>query len=179
MSRSIEVRRHAERASARDDVGSLSRAGHDMARRLRQPERSFALVISSSRERARDTAMAIADRVDEVDDVISGSPDDALTQAQYDSMRSQAAVMELLAMSAPSRRFAEGQVAFWERVAGRIREGETALIVTHGGNIELAAALVASRLDTHIGALPLGYCEGVRVLYERGAPVGIERIPAG
>lgn len=100
---SIDVRRHAERASGPDAVGAISASGLAMARRLRAEGLKFALVVSSPRDRARETAVAIAGRVDESDAIIGGSPDEALTQDQYDALTSQRAVTELLRTSAPSR----------------------------------------------------------------------------
>lgn len=145
-----------------------------MARRVRG--RRFALVISSPRDRARGTAIAMADRVDDIETILGGSPDEALTQAQYDTLRSQEAVAELLRMSAPTRRFAEEQLAFWESVARRLPSGQSALLVTHGGNIELPAVMLGVRLGANCDSLPLEYCEGVRVQFQEGRAVALERL---
>jgi len=174
----IDVRRHAERASGPDAVGGLSAAGFTMARHLRRQGDGFALVISSPRERARSTAMALADRVDEIEPILDVAPDEALTQDQYNSLRWQEAVAELLRTSAPARRFAQDQLSLWERVGGRIADGARALLVTHGGNIELPAVLLALRLRASIDPFPLAYCEGVRVRFEAGRPVAIARLRA-
>lgn len=173
----IDIRRHAERVSGPDARGSLSAAGARMALRLR-PRRPYALVVSSPRDRSRETARIIADRVDDVDTMLNVAPDDVLTQAQYDSLRLQQAVAELIEESAPARRFAEEQLSLWERVASRLLEGESALLVTHGGNIELPAALLAARIGAEIGPLPLSYCDGVRVRYDHGQPEALERLRA-
>lgn len=106
------------------------------------------------------------------------APDEALTQAQYDSLRSQQAVAELMEVSASARRFGDEQLSLWDRVAGRVPEGESALLVTHGGNIELPAVLLAMRMGAEIGPLPLTYCEGVRVRYDHGRPEALERLRA-
>lgn len=148
-----------------------------MAVRLR-PRRPYALVISSPRERARETATIIADRVDKAETMLDVAPDQAITQAQYDSLRSQQAVAELIQVSASARRFADEQLSLWDRVAGRVPEGESALLVTHGGNIELAAVLLATRIGAEIGPLPLSYCDGVRVRYDGGRPEALERLRA-
>lgn len=150
-----------------------------MARRLRAPDRGFALVISSPRERARDTAIALAYRVDETDAVLDVAPDEALTQTQYDTLRSAEAVAELLRTNPLARRFAEDQVSLWESLARRVPDGERALLVTHGGNIELPAVVLGTHLGASVGPFPLTYCEGMRVRYEQGRPVAIERLRAG
>lgn len=175
-SATLEVRRHAERATGTDAPDGLSTRGLTMAGRLRR-ESAFALVVSSPRGRARATALAIAGRVDEIEPLLGGSPDEALTQTQYDTMRSQEAVAELLRTSTPSLRFAEGQLAVWGRIAMRLADG-TALVITHGGNIELPATMLATELGASIEPLPLTFCEGVRIRYEGGLPVALERLRA-
>lgn len=150
-----------------------------MARRLRPAGGGFALVISSPRERARDTALAVADRVDEIATILDVSPDEVLTQTQYDRLRSQEAVAGLLRTSAPTGRFAEDQLSFWQSVARPLASGESAPLVTHGGNIELAAVRLAARLGTRVDPLPLSFCEGVRVRFEQSEPVALERLSAG
>jgi len=164
----LEIRRHAERARKGDAHGGLTAGGAAMARALRRDAQPFALVISSPRERARDTAIAIAGRVDETAEGLAPSPDEALTQTQYDAMTSQEELVHLLGTNDPSRRFAQEQLAVWEGIARRLGEGDRALVVTHGGNIELPAALLARRLDSVLGRLPLSYCEGVRVEHSNG-----------
>lgn len=172
----IDVRRHAERASGPDAVGGLSAAGTAVARRLRPSGRGFALVVSSPRDRARDTAIALAGRVDEIAQILDVAPDEVLTQAQYDALRSQDAAAGFLSASATTRRFAEHQLSFWENVGRRISDGDGALLVTHGGNVELTAVMLARSLQASVEPLPLTYCEGVRVRFEQGRLVGLERL---
>lgn len=174
----LEIRRHAERAADGDPSSGLTASGAAMARALQRDPERFALVISSPRQRAYDTAIAIAGRVDETAELLGGSPDEALTQEQYDAMRSQEDVLELIGAQKPSRRFAQEQLAFWEAIARRLSDGARALVVTHGGNIELPAALLARRLGLDVGPLPLSYREGVRVEYRLGRWTALARLRA-
>ena len=121
----------------------------------------------------------MADRVDEIATILDVSPDEVMTQTQYDTLRSQEAVAGLLRTSAPTGRFAEDQLSFWQSVARRLANGETALLVTHGGNVELAAVRLAARLGVRVDPLPLSFCEGVRVRFEQSEPVALERLSAG
>src|SRR5207245_6356716 len=73
-------------------------------------------------------------------------------------------------------RFARQQLAIWESIAGRLQDGTTALVVTHGGNIVLPAALLARRLGHDVAPLPLSHLEGVRINYSRGRWRGLERL---
>ena len=175
---SLEIRRHAERGSEEGSGRALSAAGIAAARGLRRDAEEFALVISSPRERARETAIEIAGQVDETSEFLAGSPDKALTQQQYDTMRSLQDVLELIGGNEHALRFARQQLATWESIGRRLRDGTTALVVTHGGNIVLPAALLARRLGHDIAPLPLSHLEGVRVEYSQGRWRGLERLSA-
>jgi len=175
---SLEIRRHAERGSEEGSERALSAAGIAAARDLYRGAGEFALVISSPRRRARETAVEIAGRADEMSDFLAGSPDEALTQQQYDTMGSLQDVLELIAGNDHALRFAREQLATWESIARRLRDGTTALVVTHGGNIVLPAALLARRLGHDLAPLPLAHLEGVRVEYSQGRWRGLERLPA-
>jgi broad specificity phosphatase PhoE len=174
---SLEIRRHAERGSEERPGRALSAAGIAAARGLRR-DAEFALVISSPRERARETAAAIAGHVDETSEFLAGSSDEALTQEQYDTMRSLQDVLELIGGNEHALDFARQQLATWESIARRLRDGTTALVVTHGGNIVLPAALLACRLGQDVAPLPLAHLEGVRVEYSQGRWRGLERLSA-
>ena len=175
---SLVIRRHAERGSEEGSGRALSAAGHAAARRLRRDAEEFALVVSSPRERARATAVEIAGRVDETSELLGGSPDEALTQQQYDTLRSLHDVLELIAGSEHALSFARQQLATWESIARRLRDGTTALVITHGGNIVLPAALVARRLGRDIAPIPLSHLEGVRVEYAQSRWRSVERLSA-
>lgn len=174
----LEIRRHAERAKEGDAHGALSAAGLAMARALGREDERFALVISSPRERARDTAAAIAGRLDETAAVLDVTSDDVLTQEQYDTLRTQEDVARFLGANASARRFAEAQLASWEATAKRVPDNGRGLVITHGGNIELPAVLLAADLGARLGRLPLRYCEGVRAHYLRGRAAALERLGA-
>lgn len=174
----LEIRRHAERAGRTDAGGTLSAAGLAMSRSLQRDATLFALIVSSPKSRARETAAAIGGRVDEIAGSLAGSPDEALTQEQYDTITSQEEVIQLMGAQEPSLRFAEAQLEVWEALVRRLRDGERALVVTHGGNVELPAALLARRLGSGIGPLPLGYCEGVQAEYADGRWSRIARLYA-
>src|SRR5438309_6586629 len=116
---SLVIRRHAERGSEEGSGRALSAAGHAAARRLRRDAEEFALVISSPRERARATAVEIAGHVEETSESLAGSPDEALTQQQYDTMRSLQDVLELIGGNEHALRFARRQLAIWESIARR------------------------------------------------------------
>ena len=175
---SLEIRRHAERGGEEESGRALSAAGIAAARGLRRDAEEFALVISSPRARARETALAIAGRVDEMSESLAASPDEALTQQQYDAMRSLQDVLELIGGNEHALRFARQQLEIWESIAGRLRDGRTALVITHGGNIVLPAALLARRLGTDVAPLPLSHLEGVRAAYSQGRWRALERLPA-
>lgn len=174
----LAIRRHAERANEPDASGALSAAGIAMARALAREDEALALVISSPRDRARDTAAAIAGRVDETASFLDVASDEVLTQEQYDTLLTQEDVARFLSLNASAQRFAEAQLAQWAAIAKRLPDSGRALVVTHGGNIELPSALLAADLGAQLGRLPIGYCDGVRVHYLHGRAVLLERLGA-
>lgn len=174
----LEIRRHAERSGRQEGAGPLSSAGLAVARGLRDPERRFSLIVSSPRERAMATADAIAGRVDEIAPAFDVTSDEVLTQAQFDAFATDDDVARFLGTNAASRRFAEAQLAEWESLARRLPDNGEGLVITHGGNIAIAATVLAKRLGTRFGRMPVGHCEGVRVHYLHGRPVGLERLTA-
>ena len=62
-----------------------------------------------------------------------------------------------------------------------LQEGASALVVTHGGFIEISAAACAPHGHAVSWDSHCGYCEGVRLAYDKHEWVGVEtlRLPEG
>jgi broad specificity phosphatase PhoE len=172
----IEIRRHAQRATEGDASAVLSAAGLAMARALGVAAPTYAIVVSSPRPRARETALAIAGRVDGIDNVLDVASDEVLTEAQYSSAHSHELLTAHLRDNPLAYAFAQDQLSTWDRFAADLSDGKTALLVTHGGNIALGAVLLAERIGGTLDPLPLGHCEGVRLRYSNGRPLSVERL---
>jgi broad specificity phosphatase PhoE len=162
----LEVRRHAERAGPTHAGSALSPAGRAMAERLALRAPAYAVVVASPLPRAKETAELIGGRLDNADPALL--PD--LSQLGLAST-----IEEYAAFLAASREraLADEQAGAWARIASAAANGN-ALVITHGGVIELAASVIARALGTELRGKAFSYCEGVRIRYERGKPAALE-----
>lgn len=170
----VEVRRHAERAGPTEAGSALSAAGRAMAERLARSAPAYAVVAASPLPRARETATIVGGRLDLADPALL--PD----LSQIVQVRTIEEYVPLLADGERELALADEQAGAWARIAatadGR-RSGAThatALVVTHGGVIELAALRIAKAIGKDLRGDAFSYCEGVRVRYEDGKPLTIE-----
>ncbi len=123
----------------------------------------YSLVICSPRPRTHDTALAIAGRVDRAEPLLDVAPDDVITVEEYFALRSGIEVAAFIAGRPAASRFAHRQLGFWRDLLSTLSEGECALIVTHGANVELPAVALALELGVPPLPVPVQYIEGVRV----------------
>jgi len=144
-----------------------------MCERLAKTAPRYALVVSSPLPRARETAQRIAGRLDAAD---PGLLPDLGTHASalFGEMRTLADWARLLHENAEARRFADEQLPTWARLASRVADKDRVLAVSHGGIIDLPAALLMEQLRLPVGVPSFGYGEGIRVTYSKGVPAGLE-----
>ena len=162
----LEVRRHAERAGPTHAGSALSPAGRAMAERLGRKAPAYAVVVASPLQRAKETALLIGGRLDSADPALL--PD--LSQLGLaGTIEEYAALLD----QERERVLADEQAGAWARIAAAAGQGQ-ALVITHGGVIELAASRIARSLGTALRGDAFSYCEGVRVRYERGRPAALE-----
>ena len=174
MPQILDVRRHAKRAERDDEDSGLSSDGRAMALALGAAAPAYALVVASPVRRARETAQLIGGRIDEV--VADLAPDlgPILSQGAYTMLKELSGWIGFVRRDPAARQVADEQLRAWAGVAARVRGGESALAVSHGGVIEIPAAGRALRLGGPLGGPGVDYCEGVRVTYEGREPVAIE-----
>jgi broad specificity phosphatase PhoE len=75
---------------------------------------------------------------------------------------------------------ARTHLAAWTSAAQAVDDGETALVVGHGGAIEPTLVACLPDADQQRWGGLLGHCDGARLAFEHGAFVGIQfrRAPA-
>lgn len=162
----LEVRRHAERAGPTDAGSALSRAGRAMAEALALRSPAYAVVVASPLPRAKETAELIGGRLDSAEPALL--PD--LSQLGLAGTIEEYAAL----LGEPRERaLADEQAGAWARIASAAGSG-SALVITHGGVIELAASVIARELGSVLRGKAFSYCEGVRIRYERGRPAALE-----
>lgn len=166
--RSIYVLRH----SARDNGGvHLNAAGVQLARALGDRLGPMRCTVSSPALRCIETAVALGCTVDAEWDELALPDDDELMQ-ELDRIAAYADAVRLLQHG---RRIPELASQLRERIHGLIdelRDHQDALLVTHAGVVEVAAAAVCGGSAAALGE-GVGYCEGVRMmLHDTGATRG-------
>lgn len=141
-----------------------------MAEQLALRAPAYAVVVASPLPRAKETAELIGGRLDSADPALL--PD--LSQLGLAGT-----IEEYTALLAESREraLADEQAGAWARIASAAGNGN-ALVITHGGVIELAASIIARALGTELRGKAFSYCEGVRIRYERGKPAALEVLRA-
>ncbi len=164
----LEVRRHAERATAPGD-SALSAAGRAMAASLAGAK--YALVVASPLPRAQETARLIGGGLDGVEPSLL--PDIGGANL-FGAVETLAAWARLLAERDEVRAFADQQLAAWSALARRVGERDRVLAVSHGGIIDLPAVSLGARLGAPVTGPSFGHCEGVRVTYAKGAATRLE-----
>src|SRR5258705_9311413 len=171
----LEIRRHAERMNVQDNQSALSAAGRAMCERFAKDAPKYALVVSSPLPRAKETAERIAGRLDSVEPALLPDLGGAAARL-FGEMKTLADWALLMRTDESARRFAEEQLPAWVRIAGRAGDKDRVLAVSHGGIVDLPAIVIAHRLGAKLNGASFGYGEGVRVTYNKAAPVKIERL---
>jgi broad specificity phosphatase PhoE len=167
--RYLEVRRHTMRIKPSKHI---CQAGVTLARRVGNEMKPFDRVVTSDIPRAFETAIAFGFAVneqirelnamgDDVDDEIGHEPDFA-------------GLARAVRKDSAAARFAIRQKKLWQSIVGSLPVNGRALIVAHGGVIELGAIGSLPDADHAAWGGMLDYCEGVRLSYDGKEFVSIE-----
>ena len=173
--RVLDVRRHTMR---RKPGQHLSREGIALARRVAEDARPYDLVVTSSIARAVETAIAMGFEVDRCVEELGQLPDPVRAEVGWPS--SFALIARAVAAGGPAARFAGQQARLWQGIAEQVPEGGRALIVSHGLFVELGAVASLPAADHAAWGEAIGYCEGVRLVYDGDGRRGeLLRLPEG
>ena len=176
--KTLDVRRHAQRADGSDEDSALSQDGRAAAEMLAREKPPYALVVATPLRRAQETARLIGGRLDASVPELLPDLGAALGSERYALMRVLADWTAFVRYDARAQDLADGQLRVWAGLAARVGEGQSVLAVSHGGTIEIPAAALAARLRNAFTGPSFGYCEGVRVRFERGEAVALEVLRA-
>lgn len=161
--RSIDYRRHGQR-----DAGGvhLNATGAALARRLGADSGRFDRVVASPVPRAVETAEAMGGRVPETR--VELATLGASVEAALGPIVRWSDYAQAVRRSPAVARFARVQAALLEEIASALPEGGRALVVSHGGVLEIGAVAAVPDAPHDTWGGPAGYCEGVRLLFETG-----------
>jgi phosphohistidine phosphatase SixA len=163
--KTIEIRRHTKR---QPPSSHLSQEGVTLARLMGQNLGPFDRVVTSTAPRAFETAIAMGFAVDEQVDFLS-TYGDAIESvlpwpqpfAAYQAERQNRALTSYLTRLA----------GFYQNLATYLADGRAALVIHHGGIVEMSAIACLPEADYGPEG-PIGLCEGVQLHWESGKCVG-------
>ncbi len=169
--KTIEVRRHSIRERLSQDLSDQGRAlAHIIAEHLGP----FQRVITSCLPRAFQTAVAMGFKVDEQIELLNTYGDAVEAEVPWPADFSEYR-LPLLRGGAPTR-YAQRLVEFYTGLAESLPEEGAALVVTHGGVVEIGAVACFPKADHDAWGAYIEYCEGVRMFWEDGKFVRAEVI---
>jgi broad specificity phosphatase PhoE len=159
--RFVEVRRH----TMRNKPGQhLSQAGVTLARRVGDSMGAFDRVVASTLARAYETAIAMGYAVDEQTDALSHMgftvSEGVAWPAPFDRIARAVQSNDAVAV------YARDQVNLWRSHAAALPDGGAALIISHGGIVELGAVAALPEADHAAWGAHVDYCEGIRLAFE-------------
>jgi phosphohistidine phosphatase SixA len=170
MPKTIEVRRHSLR---RPPAPHLIQEGVSLARRVGETTGPFDRVVTSTAPRAFETAIAMGFAVDEQAELIStyGDAIDEIlpypqTFSEYHQARQHLAVAKYL----------QKLSLFYKELALSLPEGGAALVVNHGGVVEMSAIACLPDADYAAFGPHVECCEGVRLFWGEGRFVRVEPV---
>ncbi|HTN61523.1 MAG TPA: histidine phosphatase family protein [Devosia sp.] len=172
--RILDIRRHTMR---RKPEVHLSQQGIALAQLVGDASGPYSMVVTSTVPRAIETAIAMGFAVDETLDALGYLPDTVFAEIGWPLPFTQ--IAQALVRTKIGTQFAEAQARLWRKIAERIPHDQQALIITHGLFVELGLLASLPAIEPANWGGPVGYCEGVRLVYEDGCQHGeMLRLPA-
>ncbi|MBV6452340.1 MAG: hypothetical protein MHPDNHAH_03097 [Anaerolineales bacterium] len=159
--KTIEIRRH----SIRSNPGvHLNQQGVTLARLVGQNLGPFDRVITSTLPRAFETAIAMGFAVDEQIELMSTYGDSVEREAPYPL--SCAGYAEVVRKGGAAAKYANQLKDLYTKLANYLADDRAALVVNHGGVLELGAVACLPDADHFKWGSHFEYCEGIRLFWE-------------
>jgi hypothetical protein len=157
----LEIRRH----SIRSQGDHLSQQGVTLARLVGQAIGPFERVITSTLPRAFETAIAMGFAVDEQSELISTYGNDVNHEAPWPmSFANYAKVIERGGVAA---KYAGKLAKYCEGILNSISDGSAALVINHGGVVEMGVTGCLPDFDFSSWGRSVEYCEGARLFWDK------------
>ncbi len=172
--KTIEIRRHSIRSKPGEH---LNQSGVTLARLVGQNLGPFDRVVTSAAPRAFETAIAMGFAVDEQVEWMSTYGEDIDREVLSPHLFS--AYAKAVRCSGVAARYANQLAAYYARLAGYLADGRAALVINHGGVLELGVAASFPDADYESWGEAANYCEGVKLSWEDEKCVNAEvlRVP--
>ncbi len=156
----IELRRHTMRVQPKEH---LSQEGVRLARRVGEGMKPFDLVVMSRLGRAYETAIAMGFAVDQQSATLNNASNEAIQEMEFPAGFSR--LTEIMEAGGAATRFALKLAAFLGDIAWRLPEDGRALVISHGGFVEVATIVSLPDHDLTQWGPACDYCEGVELAY--------------
>jgi broad specificity phosphatase PhoE len=167
--KTIEIRRHSIRSIPGDH---LSQEGVTLARRVGQELGPFERVVTSILPRAFETAIAMGFAVNEQVKLLSTYSD----AVEYEVPWPQpfVAYAKAVKRDKSAAHYAKQLAEYYAELADSITDGSAALVINHGGIVELGVVACFPYADYEAWGGPVSYCEGARLSWQDGKFVGAD-----
>jgi broad specificity phosphatase PhoE len=167
--KTIEIRRHSMRTKPGDH---LSQPGVTLARQVGQKLGPFDRVVTSTLPRAFETAIAMGFAVDEQNELMSSYGDAVEMEAPWP--QSPAHYAAIIYKGGATSRYANQLAGFYYELAEAIPDGRAALVINHGGIVEMGAIACLPHAAHALWGPHFDYCEGVRLIWVEGKFLEVE-----
>src|SRR5687767_3009071 len=161
--KTIEIRRHSIRQKPGDH---LSQQGVTLARLIGQNLGPFDRVVTSTLPRAFETAIAMGFAVDEQSELMNTYGNAVEREAPWPL--SLAGYAEVVKAGGAAAKYANQLAAIYAKLANFLADGRAALVINHGGVLELGAVACLPDADYIAWGSHFDYCEGIRLFWEDG-----------
>jgi hypothetical protein len=171
----LEIRRHSltKKGAGRGRGSHLSADGVVLARQVGEQIGPFSFVLAGTVPRTEETAVAMGFAVDDTFDMGGDAWGPARAQlGDQDHWKWPQVFVryaEIVAAGGPVTALAHRQWQLWSGVADRLGDGESALLISHGGLIEPGLVSAVPDGDYAAWGGAFRHCEGVRLAREGAA----------
>ena len=161
--KTIEIRRHSIRTIPGDH---LNQTGVSLARMVGQNLGPFDRVVTSTLPRAFETAIAMGFAADEQNELMSTYGTDVEREAPWPLAC--AGYAEVVRQEGAAAQYANQLADIYGKLATYLANGRSALVINHGGVLELGAVACLPNANHIKWGSHFDYCEGVRLFWEDG-----------
>jgi broad specificity phosphatase PhoE len=157
----LEVRRH----SIRSQGDHLSQVGIELARLVGQTIGPFERVVTSTLPRAFETAVAMGFAVDEQSEILSTYGNEVDQEAPWPM--SFAEYADAIQSGRAAMKYAKKLAKFYIGIMDSISDGNAALVINHGGVVELGVVGCLPDFEFSSWGGAVEYCEGARLFWDK------------
>lgn len=157
----LEIRRHSMRSPLGDH---LSQTGVKLARLVGQNIGPFDRVVTSMLPRAFETAIAMGFAVDEQIDLLNTYGGAVANEAPWPQPFYNYA--EIIKQEGAAAKYTQKLAKYYAGIMDFISEGRSALVINHGGVVELGVVGCLPDYDFSAWGDSVDYCEGARLYWD-------------